>query len=292
MNTANVVGALSILLGAALLSMAGASAQNSGRDSAVVGAPALEQGDSGALAGGPADHAEQARFAVARAGATGRLIVIDPGHGGTNTGAPGAVPGLFEKRLTLGLARQLAAQLEGRGYRVVLTRQGDEYLTLRERMQQANRLGAELFLSLHANATQTHAQRGYETFILTPRAVDVDGRALRAADGRERAGMDQATALILDDLERGTVHEQAAELAAAIQTEMRAARGKDGDRGVRQDSMHVLLGATMPAVLVEVGFVDHAIEGRELLDPEVRTRICTALTTAVDAVLGSEPVQQ
>lgn len=227
------------------------------------------------------DHVQEPRVTQG----SGPLIVIDPGHGGTNTGAPGVEQGFFEKRLTLALAQRLEKDLEDQGYRVALTRSHDVYLTLRQRIKQANQLGADLFISLHANATETHAQRGYETFILTPQALDVDSRALRMADGAPRPGLDAETAFLLDDLERGMVQPTAADLASAIQAELRQVRGPIGDRGVRQDAMHVLLGATMPAVLVEVGFVDHAIEGRELLDPGVQTQISEAMTRAVVATL-------
>lgn len=220
------------------------------------------------------------------AGARARpLIVIDPGHGGTNAGAPAAVPGLYEKQVTLALARLLWEELTDRGYRVVLTRDRDVYLTLRQRVRLANRLGADLFISLHTNATTSHSQRGYETFVLPPEALNVDARALRLEDGAVREGLDPDTALLLDDLERGAAQEAAAALASAVQAQLRVVRGPEGDRGVRQGAMDVLMGATMPAVLVEVGFIDHPVEGRELADPTVRERIAAALANAVASVL-------
>ena len=213
------------------------------------------------------------------------LIVIDPGHGGTNSGAPAAVPGLYEKQITLALGRLVWEELTERGYRVVLTRDRDVYLTLRQRVRLANRLGADLFISIHTNATTSHTQRGYETFVLPPEALDVQARALRLDDGVVRTELDADTGLLLDDLERGAAQEAAAELAAAMQAQLRAVRGREGDRGVRQGAMHVLMGATMPAVLVEVGFIDHPVEGRELADPAVRERIAAALANAVVDVL-------
>ena len=213
------------------------------------------------------------------------LVVIDPGHGGTNKGAPGTVPGLYEKQVTLELARALRKRLHDRGYRVALTRDRDVYLTLRQRVRYANRVGADLFISLHANASASHGHRGYETFILPPEALDVDGRALRLEDGTPRPGLDRDTAMLLDDLERGGAQGAAAALAVAIQGQLRAVRGAEGDRGVRQGAMHVLLGATMPAVLVEMGFIDHPVEGRELADPAMREQIAEALTAAVISVL-------
>ena len=112
-----------------------------------------------------------------------------------------------------------------------------------------------------------------------------DGRALRIADGALRPGTDTELNYVLDDIERGASALGAARLAKAIHAELRKLRGKTGDRGVRQDSMHVLLGATMPAVLVEVGFIDHPIEGVELLAGETRESIARAIADGIAAAL-------
>jgi len=213
------------------------------------------------------------------------LVVLDPGHGGSNTGAPSVREGVFEKHLTLAIARQVRDRLTARGIEVVLTRDRDVYLTLRQRVRRANQLGADLFMSIHANATEAHSLRGNETFVLTPKALDVDGRALRVDDGASRLGLDRDLAAMLDDIERGVVHPIAADWAAGIQEELRKVRGEANDRGVRQDSMHVLLGATMPAVLVEIGFIDHEVEGEEMLDEEVRKSISVALADATASAL-------
>jgi len=216
-------------------------------------------------------------------------VVIDPGHGGSNTGAAGAVAGLREKDLTLAIARAVQARLVARGVEVVLTRDGDATLTLRQRVAQANRAGADLFVSVHANASVERIQRGFETFVLTPAGVDVDGRALRSETGAPRPGVDPAVALVLDDVERGATQWEAADLAVAVQRELRAVRGAGGDRGVRQDAHHVLLGATMPAVLVEVGFIDHPVEGKELATAAVQAKIADAIARAMLAQLGVTP---
>src|SRR5262249_3038460 len=96
-------------------------------------------------------------------------------------------------------------------------------------------------------------------------------------------------AAILDDVERGSSQWASADLAAAVQRELRAVRGAGLDRGVRQDSQHVLLGATMPAVLVEVRFLNHPLQGRELLDPAGEERIAEAIARAIASQLGIEP---
>ena len=212
------------------------------------------------------------------------LVVIDAGHGGSNTGAAGTA-GLYEKQLTLVLARAVRDRLVAGGVEVVMTRDRDATLTLRQRVAAANQRGADLFISIHANASPARVQRGFETFVLTAAGVDIDGRALRSETGAPRPGVDAATALVLDDVERGAVQWEAADLAAAVQRELRAVRGAAGDRGVRQDAHHVLLGASMPAVLVEVGFIDHPIEGKELMRPAVQAEIADAITRAITSQL-------
>jgi len=219
--------------------------------------------------------------AAATAPRTRPLVVLDAGHGGSNTGATGAAEGLLEKDLTLAVARAVRAELIARGVEVVVTRDRDATRTLRQRVAVANRLAADLFISIHANASPGRAQRGFETFVLTPAGIDVDGRGLRSDTGTPRAGVDGATALVLDDVERGASQWEAADLAAAVQRHLREVRGAAGDRGVRQDAHHVLLGATMPAVLVEIGFIDHPVEGHQLADPEVQARLARALADAV-----------
>jgi N-acetylmuramoyl-L-alanine amidase len=212
-------------------------------------------------------------------------VVIDPGHGGANLGARGR--GIHEKQLTLALSVQIAERLRRRGVAVQLTRTDDRTLTLRQRVAVANRLPADLFVSVHANASHGRTQRGFETYILTPAGVDIDGRALRSDTPTPRPQVPAEAALVLDDVERGAAQWESADLAARIQRALRDRRGASDDRGVRQDAHHVLLGATMPAVLVEVGFLDHPIEGIELLDPKVQTEIADALAEAISEQLDS-----
>ena len=207
-------------------------------------------------------------------------VVLDPGHGGANTGAKGTTA-RYEKQLTLAIADQLAVRLRGHGVDVLETRTGDQSRTLRERVAFANHARADLFVSIHCNASPTRTQRGFESYVLTARGIDIDGRALRADVGTPRPGLDPDVALVLDDVERGAAQWEAADLATRVQAHLRDARGTSGDRGVRQDAHHVLLGATMPAILVEVGFADHPIEGKELADPAVQAQIVDAMARAI-----------
>lgn len=212
-----------------------------------------------------------------------QVVVIDPGHGGSNLGAvgPAGVNGLAEKHLSLAIAHQVTERLRARGVTVQMTRTTDRTLTLRQRVAMADRLPADLFVSIHANASPSRIQRGYETYVLTARGVDVDGRALRGEPISRRPGVDPEIDLVLDDVERGASQWEAADLAARMQRALRERRGAEGDRGVRQDAQHVLLGATMPAVLVEVGFIDHPLEGRQLADPAVQGQLADAITEAI-----------
>ncbi len=230
---------------------------------------------------GAEEAGSSAAKATTKASPAPLLILLDPGHGGTNTGAPSIREDIFEKHVTLALAGALRTRLQAKGFDVRLTRSHDEYLTLRQRGRMANELDVDLFVSLHANATDNHSHSGYEVFILTPDAVDVDSRALRHDSGRVRPGLDAKTCALLDDIERSTSQVRAADLAASIQGNMRELRGKAGDRGVRQASMDVLMGATMPAVLIEVGFIDHPVEGEELMDAKVRGKMADAVAQAI-----------
>lgn len=218
-------------------------------------------------------------ISTAHASPESPVVVIDPGHGGSNAGTHGA--GMHEKELTLVLSDLVAQRLRAKGITVELTRTTDRTLTLRQRAARADEIPADVFVSIHANASPTRTQRGFETFVLTPRGVDVDARALRADTRTTRPNVDPEIALVLDDVERGSTQWESADLAARIQRELRERRGKAGDRGVRQDSQHVLLGATMPAVLVEVGFLDHPIEGKELASPVVQGQLADAIARAI-----------
>ncbi|MSP63929.1 MAG: N-acetylmuramoyl-L-alanine amidase [Myxococcales bacterium] len=212
----------------------------------------------------------------ASAGPDPPTVVIDPGHGGSNTGAPG-LDGATEKRITLAIARMVRRRLQERGLRVLLTRERDVYLTLGERVRRANGTGADLFVSLHANASREHTQKGVETYVGAREFSDV------AAHRAAVAEQDPAQAMIA----RAGARQMAAEsvrLARAVQTRLVEVRG--GDRGMRQAPYDVLDGVAVPAVLVEVGFVDHAQEGAELLRPDVQARIAAAIADGIEAFVS------
>jgi N-acetylmuramoyl-L-alanine amidase len=216
-----------------------------------------------------------------------RTIVLDPGHGGSETGAVGP-SGVQEKELTLLLARSLKARLESAlGVRVVLTRDEDASLPHETRTSIANQNKADLFVSLHLNSAFGPSAHGAETYFLS--ATASDERAARAAELENRpaaAGAPQGDdplydlQLILWDLAQSHFLEQSQSLATLIQGELNAAL-ELRDRGVKQAPFLVLMGAAMPAVLVEVGFISNPEEERRLQDPAYRAELADALVRAI-----------
>jgi N-acetylmuramoyl-L-alanine amidase len=209
--------------------------------------------------------------------ALGLLVVLDPGHGGSESGAKGVLEGVWEKRVTLAYARTLKAKLEAIGVRVVLTREDDTLVTIRERVRRANAARADAFVSIHLNASPDRTQRGYETYVLTAEAQDREAREHAQREAQERG----PAAGIAADLAQEQVEARALRLGRAIQQALTKVLGKTGDRGLRQASLDVLKGHRAPAVLVEVGFVDHAEEGRMIVSTETRERVSTAVARAI-----------
>jgi N-acetylmuramoyl-L-alanine amidase len=208
-------------------------------------------------------------------------IVLDPGHGGSATGAEG--DGLLEKDFTLRIARLLRSKLQSvLGVRVVLTRDEDADLPLETRSAIANQLKAELFVSLHLNASFGSRATGAETYFLSLEASDE--RAQRAA---EEANLGAGAGDPLTDLQlilwdmAQTSHLAASQrLAVLIQEELNMTLGLR-DRGVKQAPFSVLMGAAMPAVLVELGFISNPSEVERLQDPVYQNELADALTRAI-----------
>lgn len=213
-------------------------------------------------------------------------VVLDPGHGGAEDGAIGPA-GLKEKDLVLDMARRLASLLRAEGFEVVLTREGDSGPSLDERAEVANIQRADVFLSLHANASRSSKARGAETYFLARDATDDAARTVAAiendASGSGLPGVggdDGALPLILWDMAQTIFLEQSAELAEIVQQQLNSALGIT-DRGVRQAPFRVLVGATMPAVLVELGFLTNPEEERRLGSDEYRRKLAQALAAAL-----------
>ena len=213
-----------------------------------------------------------------------RTIVLDPGHGGPDeTGAIGAT-GTVEAELTMMMARLLRTRLQQRlPVRVVLTREEDVDVPLDSRVAFANENKADLFISLHFNSYRGSRARGAETYFLSREASDELAAELAARENRTSTRQEpgrQDLDLILWDLAQSHHLAESQRFANLVQEELNQALGLR-DRGVRQAPFKVLIGATMPAVLVELGFISNPEEEAKLRSPAYRAQLADALVRAV-----------
>lgn len=207
----------------------------------------------------------------------GPLVVLDPGHGGEDHGARGP-GGELEKDIVLSVARMTAARLQATGIEARLTREGDENLSLQDRTALANRLRADAFVSIHANASTARGARGAETYFMSADASDAV--AARAAATENLDASPDTVQLILWDLAHVANLNASSRLARAIQGRLNHLQGIR-DRGVRQAPFVVLTGATMPAALVEIGFLSNREEAARLASRPAQDSIAAALTEAI-----------
>ncbi|MEP6801070.1 MAG: N-acetylmuramoyl-L-alanine amidase [Acidobacteriota bacterium] len=216
-------------------------------------------------------------------------IVIDAGHGGTETGAIGPA-GLQEKDATLQIARRVASALPRLlSCRVLMTRDSDAVISLDDRTAVANHEKADLFLSVHANSSRAAGAHGSETYYLSLEASDriaqdVASRentlpaapAARAPSPAGSPGLD----FILWDLAQSAHIKDSSELAESIQQELNGVSGTD-KRGIKQAPFRVLVGATMPAVLVEAAFISNPEEEKKLSSAGFQQRVADGIARAI-----------
>jgi N-acetylmuramoyl-L-alanine amidase len=210
-------------------------------------------------------------------------IVIDAGHGGHDPGAQGN--GIDEKDLTLDVAQRLKKLLEKQpGVEIVMTRDSDEFIPLQERTAIANREGADLFLSIHANASRNAQAHGIETYFLNF-AMNPEAEAVAA---RENAGSNQAMHALPDIVKAIALNNklnESRDFAATVQKSMVKKLGAKNkslrDLGVKQAPFVVLIGASMPSVLAEISFVTNKSDGAFLKKQDYRQQIAQALLDAV-----------
>jgi N-acetylmuramoyl-L-alanine amidase len=237
----------------------------------------------------PATNRTGAYSLARQLGLGARRIVIDPGHGGHDPGTIGR-HGLQEKDVVLDVALRLARLIRAElGTEVLLTRSTDVFLPLEERTAIANSSGADLFLSIHANASRNHRARGIETYFLSfARSAHAE-----AVAARENA-ISQAT---LNDLQRlvraitlSSKIDESRDLASSVQeglvTGLRSHHRVE-DRGVHTAPFYVLIGATMPAILAEIAFVSHPDDEKRLGKGDYREVLAQGLLRGVRAYLES-----
>lgn len=209
-----------------------------------------------------------------------RKIVLDPGHGGKDPGAIG-VGGVAEKDVVLSIARKLARKLRQElGVKVILTRSDDRYVPLEDRTALANQEDADLFISLHMNASPNSEARGIETYYLDN---TTDEAAIRLAARENRTSRRNISDLqfILSDMMQNMKLEDSITLAHRLQGAlvggMSRVMADVRDLGVKKALFHVLVGARMPSVLVEMAFITHRDEGAAMRQERYQDAMVNAL---------------
>ncbi|MCF2515513.1 N-acetylmuramoyl-L-alanine amidase [Sphingomonas sp. G124] len=224
------------------------------------------------------------------------IVLIDPGHGGKDPGAPGVSGASQEKELTLAMAKELADLLEQRGrVRVALTREDDKYLTLEQRAGIARRLHASLFLSLHMDSAPNPLARGATVYSLSDVASSAEAARFAEAenirDGALSSEADGSVRALLTDVALREQMEASAGLAERL---LRRATGlvELRPRPHQFAAFHVLRRAETPAVLVEAGYISNADDEAMLVTTEGRAPLVLALAQAVEADLATRSARQ
>ena len=219
------------------------------------------------------------------------IVLIDPGHGGRDPGAPGLSGASQEKDLTLAMAKELADLLEQRGrVRVALTREEDKYLTLEQRAGIARRLQAGLFLSLHMDSAPNPLAKGATIYSLSDVASSAEAARFAAAENREQGAIssepDDSVRALLADVALREQMEVSAGLAERL---LRRAAGRVElrPRPHQFAAFHVLRRAETPAVLVEGGYISNAEDEAMLITREGRAPLVLALAQAIEADLAT-----
>ena len=212
-----------------------------------------------------------------------RTIVIDPGHGGADEGAHGP-EGTMEKDVTLSVALRLRTLLERLlGVRVILTRSGDTVVALDRRAAIANNDRADLFISLHANSAQRDVVTGAEVYYLSIDEYGQEAREIADRDGRflpVSGGGVREIDMIPWEMAQARYLAPSADLAAFVSTEL-GRRVPLSPRPIQQAPFRVLVGANMPAILVEMGFISNPEQERQMAQVDFQTRVAEAIVTGV-----------
>jgi len=215
-------------------------------------------------------------------------VVIDPGHGGADTGAV-SPSGIQEKKLVLSIAKRLRNLMAREtSIKTVLTREDDRFVSLSDRAALANSLNADLFISIHANATRQRDAFGAEIYFLNLKASDEEAKRSAARENMSLeieggagsgAGIEDLKA-IMWDLVQTEIMVESSRFAEILYNRFHAVLPTHG-KGVRQAPFYVLMGTQMPSILVEVGFLSNRAEAVQLCDAAYQERIAGAIFEAI-----------
>lgn len=213
-------------------------------------------------------------------------VVVDPGHGGNDPGATGPT-GLREKDVTLAIAHKIAPMLARQGLEVVLTRDDDRYVALEERTARANAFAADLFVSIHCNASEkSPSRRGVETYVLDTTTSDIAGKVAARENATSQAASNEVAQLLAsmrlaDQATRSTRLAELLQKAGVASLSQQYEGIVDG--GVHRAGFYVLVGARMPAVLFETSYISNSIEEQRLGSEAYQQRLADAIANAIKA---------
>jgi N-acetylmuramoyl-L-alanine amidase len=212
------------------------------------------------------------------------VVVIDPGHGGSQRGAVG-VNGTKEKDIVLGVAQRTRRMLGNvADIDVVMTRQKDDEIELEDRVQMANLVRADLFVSIHANSFPSPSLGGVETFFHSIEASGEEARRVasyeNAPKGKPGRAAPDTLSLILKDMQSAEKLRDSSRLAHLVQEQLAAAVPFE-NRGVMQADFTVLRGTGMPSILIELGFLSNPKEEKALKNPLIQEKIAHAILKGV-----------
>lgn len=217
-------------------------------------------------------------------GLMAKTIVIDPGHGGKDPGALG--DGVIqEKGVVLSISKKLKEILTAKGYTVLMTRETSRLIPLKERTQFATRHKADLFLSIHANASGSPQANGIETYYLDVRSTDKASEQIAARENINSGYSIQELESLLKGIIQESKSEDSRRLAEHVQRKLVQTTGA-ADRGVKHARFVVLIGTRVPAVLIETGFLSNSTERQKLATSAYQSKIATAVAEGVDEFLG------
>lgn len=225
-----------------------------------------------------------------------RLIALDPGHGGADPGTTGA-SGMHEKTVVYAVASELERQLTGgRRYRVALTRRGDLFVPLRERVSRARAAKADLFISLHADAHPDSSVRGATVYTLSEDASDREAAALAAKENKAdlvagidlRRQPDHVANVLIEMTQRGTVN-QSRTFAGIMVEALRDHGVATLPRSHRHAGFAVLTAPDVPAILLELGYLSNRADERLLLNKAHHQKLARAISAAADRYFGTRP---
>ena len=216
-----------------------------------------------------------------------KTIVLDPGHGGKDAGAVGRRLRIREKDLNLRVAMRVKSILEENGIRVIMTRDDNTFIPLPERARIANKSGADLFVSLHINASRSKNMNGFECYYLSE-ALDDNSRALEArenaslklGDGADAINDSKNVSTTLWDMTLTENRAESVELARSICGAVENSGGIE-NRGIKSARFYVLKYSRIPAVLVEMGYISNRVEEAKLKDPQFLERLTNAVASGI-----------